>query len=451
MTQSNQKTPLYCLKDKISGCNHVKKAPHRIGVCKRNAMSLIFKLFLSGLISAILAFSAVATAAVRCEILFKPRNTLLQEKASAIKFDEFKYFVLAEKILSVTEFRRLEEKILPFDLSSKDMGNAMFFAVLDFISAKPSPKLDLLVNKFLRPVFIKYLNEFETFIRTEAGKKPTIINGLFGLEKLIWSPKTAEEFVEKLYSEYFRNKNFNLRAANQLLVQLTYIHTVLNLDQKMTLAELEQASEGFLNSVATGHVFIPAVGMWDIANINAQWFLGTTVNMMPPSLNHKIDVHGGLSSLDGLAHDHGHYYQVRLASTARLLKTEIKNLPANEKFDRKLHELLLATLTQIRNEASTEISGTVLTNTIFFFIHQPEALELFMNKLKDRRLNWGPNSIESAAMARFMREQLEIHQNFFPNLGKDFATFERTAKYWISALGQQATKDDFQSYLPSSP
>lgn len=79
---------------------------------------------------------------------------------------------------------------------------------------------------------------------------------------------------------------------------------------------------------------------------------------------------------------------------------------------------MLATLKQVRNEAPPEISRTVLTNTIFFFIHQPEALELFMKKLKDGRLNWGPNSIESADMARFMREQLEIHQNFLPNLGK---------------------------------
>lgn len=433
-----------------------------LGVCKTNAMSLFFKLFLSSLLSAFVAFQAAA--AVRCESLFKPKNTLLQEKSSAIKFNELKSFVISERIVSEAEFSRLEARILVFNLSSKDMGNAMFYSVLDFISARPSAKLDLLVNKYLRPVFAQYLNEFEAFSLTEAGKRRVEINALFGLEKsdlpdmdgkvLRWSAKGSQKFIARLRAEFFRKNKFNLVAANQLLVQLTYLHSVLSHDQKLTPAELQKASEVFLSSLALGHVFIPAIGMWDITNINAQWFLGTTVNMLPPSLNHKTDVHGGLSSVDGLAHDHGHFFEVRLKTVARLLNLEvnINNRKRLENFDQKLHELLLVTLHQIKSEhESNLVSGAVLTNTIFFFIHQPEALELFAHRLRDSSLNWGINSLETATMARYMREQLEIHQNFFPNLGKDFATFEATARYWISKLGQQAVKSDFQRHLHNLP
>lgn len=426
-------------------------------------MSLIFKLVLTALLSLFVVFPAETAAAVRCEALFKLHSTFLQEKASAVKFDELKQFVIDEKIMSVVDFRRLEDRILPFNLSSKDMGNAMFYAVFDFVSVRPSPKLDLLVNRYLRPVFIQYLNEFVAFAQTEVGKKRVEIELLFGLEKLylpdtdgkvfVWSAKNSQKFIARLNSEFYRKNNFNLIVANQLLVQLAYLHSVLSHSENLTSADLARASDAYLSSLTLGHVFIPAVGMWNTTNSNAQWFLGTTVNMLPPSLNHKINAHGPLSLIDGLAHDHGHYYELRLKTIGRLLNVEvnINNKKRLEKLDEKLHELFLVTLHEIKTENNAAISGTVLTNVISFFLHQTDVLEQFVNRLKDRRLDWGPNSMETVTTARIMREQLELHQNFYHYVGTDFANFEKTARYLISMLGQQANKSDFQRHLPNSP
>lgn len=415
------------------------------------------------MLSMVLALPAVGTAAVRCEGLFKAANAVFQVKPSAIQFAELRDFVISEKIISVSEFTKLEEKVLPFNLTSKDMGNAMFYSVLDFVSARPSAKLDLLVNRYLRPIFIQYLKEFEAYVETEVGKNRIEVELLFGLEKLDlpdvdgkvlrWSAKSSQKFIARLYSKFYRKNNFNLIGANQLLVQLAYLHSALSRNQSLTATDYAKASEVFLSSLALGHVFIPAAGMWNTTNSNAQWFLGTTVNMLPPNLKQSINAHGPLSLLDGLAHDHGHYLQLRIKTIGRLLNLEVNtsNKTKLENLDKKLHELFLAALREIKSENNTAVSGIVLTNMISYFLHQTNVLELFVNRLKDRNLDWGPNSAETAAMARVMREQLELNHNFYHYVGSDFVNFERTARYLISILGQQAVKSDFQRHLPSSP
>lgn len=382
----------------------------------------------------LLALSVTGGAAPRCEALIKSANSLLQTQDIAIKSTEIKKFVLENKIISAAEMQKIEDRLQVFNVNKKDMGNATLMAVLDVIGAKPSPRIDLIVDKYIRGIFLKYLHEFESF----AVEKPEMpIEALFGLRFSNWNSLTAKNFIAEMRHVFSQKQNFNLVHANHLLTQLTYIHSVLSHDKKMSSEEVTQASQSYLAAIKSGHVFIPAVGMWDITNINAQWFLKVTVNMLPETLNHKVDVHGGLSALDGLTHDHGHVYNLRMASAARILGLKLKseNEARIRLFNDQLQQLIVASLKN-RTQMQTEINPQLFAGLIFFFVHQPETLELFIKQLRNNR-------VDTIELARHMRQQLEIHQEFFPNLGKDFDGFERGARYWLTLFAETAVRSQF--------
>lgn len=365
-------------------------------------------------------------------------------------YSEIKDFVLKNDILPAAELRAASQEVILYRLGNEDMGNSFFLAVLEKLGPKPSLKKDSYIRKFLSPVFDLYLTQFKKFTEEQTNAFQIRVPNLYGLKKygyatdkfgmISWNKATSKDLISKIESIILRQSSIDLNEVNQVLVQLGYIHSILSQQNKMTLRELQMASHDFEASLAMGHSFVPTIGEWDIANINAEWYLNVTVNMLPPKFDQQIDVHGGLSTIEGLSHDHGHFFSLRLRALTKILNIneDLQNPEDRskvEQLDRLLKLAIQQALKTYHRQKDTTVNPDTLTNTLFFFIHQPEPLQIFLTGLQNGETNWNANSPSVISLAHEMRLQLEKNQEFYPNLGKKFNEFELAARYLIQLLG----------------
>ena len=406
--------------------------------------------FCRAILFSLIIFSTGAVAQKSCSGQLGGKPTTKATPRESYTMREVQEFVIKNRILRSDILEKLTQEVLLFRLNNEDMGNSLFIGVLDKLGPNPSRQKDLMIAEFLSPLFDHYLDQFAQFTNRQAPATITRVQNFYGLSEygfkpdsynaFFWNKSMSEQMISTMKPLFSQKVGINLAQVNRMLVQIGYLHSMLTHQNKMSLAELKIASNEFELSIGAGHSFIPTIGEWDISNINAQWYMTSTVNMLPATLDQKIDVHGGLSSIEGLTHDHGHFFSLRLKTLADVLELppslkrpyEIRRALA---LDNKINFLVRKSLQLHHRLQTPKINPNILTNTIFFFIHQPEPMQIFLTALKAGNTDWKANSESVISLAHEMRLQLEKHTEFYPNLGKEYDQFEVTARYWLQLIG----------------
>jgi hypothetical protein len=232
---------------------------------------------------------------------------------------------------------------------------------------------------------------------------------------------------------------------------MVYLHDALSGSGKMSLDSIEKASKDFSQIRLVGQHFIPTVGQWSVANIASQWFLSTTVNMLPPSLEGTNNVHGGIDGLEGITHDHGHVNQSRFEVFSQVVfgsDPQSADQRVFRQMEAKSNEIARAwdrvttkTLIDLKQKGITPADGSRLVYSIFFIVHEPRAFSALLNKIKSGVNDWSVTSKDVSSLAAYLRKILEEEHDFYPNLGTDYDAFEKSAAFWISHIGPQMSPD----------
>lgn len=353
-------------------------------------------------------------------------------------------FLRTQNILPEKWIQKIEQRSNLFRLQNEDMGNAILIHALSTLGTQPSRQKDLLVQRFLKPLFNHYLSEFQNFTSQLPKGWNLRVHNLFGLSRLgfiadaygiiHWRQEDSAYFIQLMKTEFSKTMNFDLVAANRLLVQMAFLHSNLSGEKGMSLSQLKTASDQYLLAESIGHTFMPTIGEWDIANSAAQWHLNTTFNMLPLKLNKKTHIHGGdgLSAIEGITHDQSHVMNWRLGVMAEALGLNLKSSQDRKVIldrDNQLRTQIENALVNLKKSSDGAIDSKMLLNVIFFFIHQPEPLKEYIQS--KARLN---SSLAQKALVYKMRQSLEESGEFYPMIGNHFEQFEKAAEYWIQTL-----------------
>jgi hypothetical protein len=366
---------------------------------------------------------------------------------SHYKQQEVVDFLFANRVLPEKLIQQIQDRVSLYSLRGEDMGNSILIHVFAALGPQASRQRDVLIEKFLKPIFDYYQKEFEDFsLKIPPGVTHRIPNQ-FGLSKLgfaadnygfiHWKQDSSLKFIQLMKAEFSKKLGFDLVRANRLLVQMSLIHSVLSGQQKMLLSEVKRASDDYLFAESNGHVFIPTIGEWDLPNIVAQWHLRATVNMLPQQLSQKTIVHGGdgLSALEGITHDHDHVVRWRMgvvADSAGLKRNSTSQFSALLSQERKLVHAFDQALIAHKKNPNSQIDQETLTYILFFFVHQPEPLTLFLKNPSEYK-----NLSKASELAQMMQKFYEENQNFYPMISANKEAFEMTSSYWIQLLANQ--------------
>ncbi len=380
-----------------------------------------------------LSFLQISQAQVSCGTSVNSKSK--SELQINYKEKEVLHFIKSHNIIPERFLNPIVERVSAFRFQNEDMGNALFASALSALGPRPSPQRDLLIQKFLAPLFDHYQAEFQNFTSRLPKGWPLRVHNLFELSKLgfkpdaygtiQWRAEDSVHFLSLMKAEFSKKSGFDLIAANRLLVQMAYLHSSLSGNKKMMLSDLKAASDDFFLAEKLGHTFIPTIGEWDLANVTAQWHLRATVNMLPKSLNGKIQVHGGdgLSSIEGITHDHSHLVRWRLGAVAKSLGFNVKSSETFQS-DAQISKALERAL-----KKATHADREMLGNTVFFFVHEPEPLQLFIQKNQFLK-----TPEQAQQFAKMMRETLEKNSEFYPMMKNRFADFESAAAHLVQLI-----------------
>ncbi|MFN9067743.1 MAG: hypothetical protein ACK5V3_10985 [Bdellovibrionales bacterium] len=353
-------------------------------------------------------------------------------------------FLEAHQILPERIINQIQNRVALYSLRGEDMGNALLIHAFAALGPQPSRQRDLLIEKFLKPLFDYYSNEFESFYSKIPPAVVRKVPNFFGLSKLgftadaygniNWSKENSLKFHNLMKKEFSKKMGFDLISANRMVIQMSLIHTARSGQLKMSLSEIKKASDDYFYAEALGHVFIPTLGEWNLSNIVAQWHLRATVNMLPQQLSTRTMVHGGdgLSALDGITHDHGHVVRWRMGVVAESLGIKKNQLPGDSKI-KTYEKIILSAFDQAlvahKRSPDLNINPEILTHVLFFFVHQPESLVEFLDN---------PKLFQEISKAHELSNKMwnlyDNNRNFYPMIVASKEVFERTSSYWIRLL-----------------
>ncbi len=361
-------------------------------------------------------------------------------------------FVLEEKIMSDSDFKKLSDQVQAFAPNGEEIGNVLLLKVVDRFAKRPGPALDAIYKRFYRKLFLSYLTNFEKRIEEAQLSAPIRIQPLFGLDQLLlsleinpeapWTEITFAKFNRLAKKIFEQNNRVNLVLASQLVVQMNYLHARSTGDPLASSKEAEKASQFFLEGIQADQIFLPAAVGWKGTSMTAQWLSKTNINMIPLSFENS-GVHGGFGSFEVMIHDQGHAFSRDLAVKEALrgkepsvvkLELEVKNVLT------QLEQALIATQIEMKWAYLIPQSRKDLTNGIFLFFHETENMRDFLILFNSGESNWRADSVQVQKLAKAVHASLDRERRLYPKMTEPSTQFENLLSQFIVALARNVRR-----------
>ena len=325
-------------------------------------------------------------------------------------------------------------------LPDSEMAQALLLKVVDRIGYNHGLAQDAVYNRFYRELFLSYLNQFEKRVSEVNSKKPHIVKPLFGLDQIFthlhldssmaWSHQTTTSYLHFVRQIFEKTISTDLRLASHLLIQMNYVQARISEDYRAYSLSAEEASADYLEMIKAGHTFLPAPKNWHPANMAAQWFSNTTVNLIASDFGQGT-IHGGISSFESMIHDQKHTSERNFI---------LPSTSSQKAFDRIVSKAL-------REIEINSLAVNDLTNGLFVFFHESFALKKFLRMIKSGQTDWVVDSKNTNEIVETIRMLIVNNSASVETMSQPTTQFQQVMKNFISTLGKLAVESKLEKEL----